>query len=132
MTDSAISQVLAHQPASWINPYRVSADAVNPLCDLIVSEEQIRDAENRLRRFAPLIEALFPETTPSHGIIESPLREIPAMQKELDDKIIGLGKLGAKIVGREYWGTHYYQDMPIDHSPSFFRSSAGGAFSVRS
>ena len=40
----------------------------------------------------------------------------PAMQKELDDKIIGLGKLGAKIVGREYWGTHYYQDMPIDHS----------------
>ncbi len=40
----------------------------------------------------------------------------PAMQKELDDKIIGLGKLGAKIVGREYWGTHYYQGMPIDHS----------------
>lgn len=40
----------------------------------------------------------------------------PAMQKELDDKIIGLGKLGAKIVGREYWGTHYYQNMPIDHS----------------
>ena len=40
----------------------------------------------------------------------------PAMQKELDEKIIGLGKLGAKIVGREYWGTHYYQGMPIDHS----------------
>ena len=40
----------------------------------------------------------------------------PEMQKELDDKIIGLGKLGAKIVGREYWGTHYYQGMPIDHS----------------
>ena len=40
----------------------------------------------------------------------------PEKQKELDDKIIGLSKIGAKIVGREYWGTHYYQGMPIDHS----------------
>ncbi|MBO4648516.1 MAG: DUF4838 domain-containing protein [Lentisphaeria bacterium] len=40
----------------------------------------------------------------------------PEKQKELDDKIIGLGKTGAKIVGREYWGTHYYQNMPIQHS----------------
>lgn len=35
--------------------------------------EQIKDAEARLVRFAPLIEKAFPETAPRHGIIESRL-----------------------------------------------------------
>ncbi len=83
MSDSAFSQVLAHQSTGWVNPYKLPVHAVKPLCDLIVPEEKIRDAENRLRRFAPFIETVFPETVPSHGIIESNLREIPAMQTEL-------------------------------------------------
>lgn len=36
--------------------------------------EQIKDAEARLVRFAPLIEKAFPETAPRHGIIESELK----------------------------------------------------------
>lgn len=83
MSDSAFSKVLAHQPAGWVNPHKLPAASAKKLCDPIVPEEKIRDAEERLRRFAPLIEKIFPETAPSHGIIESALREIPAMRTEL-------------------------------------------------
>lgn len=45
--------------------------------------EQIKDAEARLVRFAPLIEKAFPETAPRHGIIESRLEAVPNYQKQL-------------------------------------------------
>ena len=45
--------------------------------------EQIKDAEARLVRFAPLIEKAFPETAPRHGIIESELKAVPNFQKQL-------------------------------------------------
>ena len=45
--------------------------------------EQIKDAEVRLVRFAPLIEKAFPETAPRHGIIESRLEAVPNYQKQL-------------------------------------------------
>lgn len=44
----------------------------------------IDDAEYRLIKFAPLIEKLFPETKSSNGIIESPLKEIRNMQRQLE------------------------------------------------
>ena len=34
----------------------------------------------------------------------------------LDDKLMGLGRLGAQIIGREYWGTHYTMRYPLSHS----------------
>lgn len=43
--------------------------------------DDIRDAENRLLRFAPLIEKLFPETKMNDGIIESPVEKIGKMQR---------------------------------------------------
>ena len=42
------------------------------------------DAEARLARFAPFIKKCFPETEVTDGLIESPLREIPDMQSELE------------------------------------------------
>lgn len=45
--------------------------------------EQIKDAEVRLVRFAPLIEKAFPETAPRHGIIESELKAVQNFQKQL-------------------------------------------------
>ncbi len=44
----------------------------------------ILDAEARLARFAPYIMKAFPETEATGGIIESPLREIPAMKRTLE------------------------------------------------
>lgn len=46
--------------------------------------DDIDDAEKRLARFAPYIERVFPETEKTKGIIESPLKEIPEMKKELE------------------------------------------------
>lgn len=48
---------------------------------LPLSRDDIRDAAARLERFAPVIAALFPAT--DSGIIESPLRPIPAMAEAL-------------------------------------------------
>ncbi len=46
--------------------------------------EDIIDAENRLKRFAPYLAKVFPETSASKGIIESPLKEIPNMKDSIE------------------------------------------------
>ena len=52
--------------------------------DLPFNMEDICEAQERLKRFAPYIAKAFPETEPSGGIIESELNEIPGMKKELE------------------------------------------------
>lgn len=49
-----------------------------------VNPEQIKDASQRLLRFAPYLKAVFPELEKTNGIIESELRGIPAMQAWLN------------------------------------------------
>ena len=70
---------------------------VNPRCGepgpLPYADAEILDAEARLRRFAPLIKLLFPETAPENGLIESPLSEIPAMRQTLQ-------AMGVNVPGR--------------------------------
>ena len=43
------------------------------------------EAEERLKRFAPYIEAEFPETSESKGIIESPLRKIDNLKTYMEN-----------------------------------------------
>lgn len=50
-----------------------------------ITEKDIQEAEDRLQRFAPYIKKVFKDTEKSGGIIESPLVEIPNMQKALSD-----------------------------------------------
>lgn len=57
------------------------------LNSLDIGLENIKDAENRMHRFAPLISMLFPET--GDGIIESPFRQINKMQETLFPNIEG-------------------------------------------
>ena len=52
--------------------------------DLPFNMEDICEAQERLKRFAPYIAKAFPETEPSGGIIESELNEISGMKKELE------------------------------------------------
>lgn len=56
--------------------------------DLPFNMEDICEAQERLKRFAPYIAKAFPETEPSGGIIESELNEISGMKKELE-KVCG-------------------------------------------
>jgi D-serine dehydratase len=79
----AIQEVIDQKETLWVNPRRLPFDVVDGLTQLVVSDDDICDAEARLARFAPYIRQCFPETEETGGLIESPLAEIPAMQKAL-------------------------------------------------
>lgn len=66
----------------WINP-----KGMENTFDEDITQKDIDEAEERLQRFAPYIKKVFPETEKSGGIIESPLKEIPNMQKVLSDML---------------------------------------------
>ena len=78
----------------WINPYYLPFAATDALCQLVVSDGDIADAQTRLSRFAPFLRRCFPETEETGGLIESPLRAIPAMQKQLEQTF------GCRIPGK--------------------------------
>ena len=80
--------------AVWENPGTRPFEEVRGTLPL--KRADVDDAEARLLRFAPFIEACFPETAESRGIIESPLREIPEMRLFLNENF------GAGIAGRLY------------------------------
>ena len=77
--DPVLPQVAAAQKVVWINrgrmPFGVAAKQIP------FGKAEVADAAARLKRFAPLLRALFPET--GDGVIESPLTAIPAMGKRL-------------------------------------------------
>jgi D-serine dehydratase len=67
----------------WVNPkleYSQQSIERSPL-----TSEDIKDAEERLHRFAPYIAKVFPETKSADGIIESPLIRISSMQQKLTE-----------------------------------------------
>jgi len=66
----------------WLNPKLTPYEKAASIIKADLSA--IDDAENRLAKFAPLIEILFPETKSSGGIIESPLKEISRMKHQLE------------------------------------------------
>lgn len=75
------------EPVLWHNPNKISSNIA--LEKINIPFEAIEDAEKRLKRFAPLIRKLFPETI--DGIIESDLVEInnmkTLMEKEYNTEI---------------------------------------------
>ena len=66
----------------WINPDKEPFEKAIAECPLSIAD--VKDASDRLSRFAPYIKAVFPETAASNGIIESDVLPIPAMQKVLE------------------------------------------------
>ena len=67
---------------AWRNPAMRPVDSVTSQLTL----EDILDASARLERFGAYIRKAFPETEPTAGIIESPLRQISAMQKAMETR----------------------------------------------
>ncbi|MEA4966176.1 MAG: D-serine ammonia-lyase [Oscillospiraceae bacterium] len=85
MQNPAVEALRRGEETFWLNPKLTpfaEADFGYPL-----TAAQIADAEARLRRFAPFLAARFPET--ADGLIESALRETPAMQAALGCGIPG-------------------------------------------
>lgn len=83
-SDPAIRRVAAGEPTVWINPDYLPVEVTDGLCQLVVPDSAIDDAEARLARFAPFIRRCFPETEATGGLIESPLEDIPQMQQALE------------------------------------------------
>lgn len=87
-----VKQMQRREEVFWVNPRKTSFMESMEDCELNAGD--VEDAQQRLLRFAPLIEKYFPETKPLYGLIESPLEEINAMKDCLNDKY------GAALDGR--------------------------------
>lgn len=87
----SVKDIVLYKEIFWENPHvlRGDAHAKAPACEgADVSEiVDIDEAEARLARFAPFIKRVFPEV--EDGIIESPLKEIHAMQKTIGMDVPG-------------------------------------------
>lgn len=92
-----VERIAAAQETVWINPGLEPFERA--AATLTVHRADIADASERLRRFAPLLRQLFPET--EDGIIESALTEIPRMKTLLTDKYGGDLKGGRLFLKRD-------------------------------
>ncbi len=88
-----VKTLAAAREGAWLNPNLT--DAGKALAKLDIREADVEDARARLSRFAPFLEARFPETRDAGGVIESPLREIPEMKAAVGADI--QGRLFAKL-----------------------------------
>ncbi len=86
-----VKAAAAGQETFWLNDRKLPFSEQK---ERAVEPELIEDAAERLKRFAPYLAEVFPELEATGGIIESPLREIKAMQRELNQE------LNADIKGR--------------------------------
>ncbi|MEC1721491.1 D-serine ammonia-lyase [Schinkia azotoformans] len=76
------NQLISMDELFWTNPNQekfYTAIEKSPL-----TYEDVKQAEERLVRFAPYIAKVFPETAKMNGIIESPLVKIPSMKQSLE------------------------------------------------
>ena len=76
-----IGQIMEREEVLWLNPLVESTATGLPKTGVTVADVQA--AANRLKRFAPYIAHVFPETQRVGGIIESPLTAIPNMKEAL-------------------------------------------------
>lgn len=73
-----LRDVVNFKPTVWVNPNK--EDNKNAWGNIKFTENDIYEADERLRRFAPLLMRYFEDTKESNGIIESPLRKIAYME----------------------------------------------------
>lgn len=94
LKDDIVRKMSEYEEVFWINDDRQdTAEGVG------FGQDDITDAEERLKRFAPYIAEKFPETKPQGGLIESPLREIPRMKEILGRSVSIDGRLFLKCDG---------------------------------
>ncbi|WP_353949347.1 D-serine ammonia-lyase [Sporolactobacillus sp. Y61] len=83
-----LQPVIDKKEILWLNPrYGGTGKGV-------VTASDVTEAEARLRRFAPYLKTVFPETRAAHGLIESPFYPVPKMRDWLE------ASSGIRIPGR--------------------------------
>lgn len=79
-----LNRIISTEEVFWTNyKYGKFEEAIKSIS---LSEEDVKDAEARLERFAPYIAKVFPETQKNNGIIESPIVKIPNMQRKIEER----------------------------------------------
>lgn len=87
--ESIIRDLQNKQEVLWLNP-NISEFSK----DAIFSLKHIQNADNRLKRFAPYLQLVFPEMKKLHGIIESPIKEITNIKSFMEKRNISVhGKI---------------------------------------
>ncbi|USD42990.1 D-serine ammonia-lyase [Vibrio sp. SCSIO 43135] len=79
-----LNQLIALEETAWFNPSITSLEQGLPYVGLDAND--VKDASDRLKRFAPYLEQVFPETAKTNGIIESEVVEISAMKRLLEQE----------------------------------------------
>lgn len=77
-----LNKLISTKEVFWVNPNIENFQTGMNKSPL--TQEDVKDAEERLKRFAPYIAKAFPETKEMNGIIESPLVRIPSMKQSLE------------------------------------------------
>ncbi|SHG46727.1 D-serine ammonia-lyase [Salegentibacter echinorum] len=80
-TSPILKDVIRAKPVAWLNP---ELQSMRNIPEFSIDKEDMKEAEQLWKRFAPFFVKAFPELNESHGILESPLREIPNMQSLLN------------------------------------------------
>ena len=68
-----------YQETFWFNPHRYPLNEA--LAKVGLTEQDVKEAEARLARFAPYLAKVFPETQAQYGKIESALVKLPTCNK---------------------------------------------------
>lgn len=76
-----LQKVIEKQEVLWRNP--LNGDSATGIAQSGITAADVKDASDRLKRFAPYIVKAFPETVDGKGIIESPITAIPKMKEAL-------------------------------------------------
>ncbi|RXJ49417.1 D-serine ammonia-lyase [Gelidibacter gilvus] len=76
-----LKDIMKTNQVSWLNPELTS---VKNAPKFSIDLEDMKKAAHLWTRFAPFFVKAFPETKDNHGILESPLREIPKMKSLLN------------------------------------------------
>ncbi|EDL67850.1 D-serine ammonia-lyase [Vibrio campbellii] len=87
-----VKRLIDLEEVVWFNPNITTLEVGLPYVGL--GAANIKDASERLKRFAPYLMKAFPETAASNGIIESNIVEIDKMKSCLE------AQYGTQILGR--------------------------------
>ncbi|HFI0464017.1 TPA: D-serine ammonia-lyase [Streptococcus suis] len=78
-----LKDIMDYQPVFWVNEHKPDFNSAAENCKYTIQD--VEDAADRLKRFAPFIAKVFPETQINGGLIESDLTEISAMKTHLEE-----------------------------------------------
>lgn len=111
----AVADAAQLKETFWLNDKQIPEKEQNIT---EVNPAQIKDATDRLLRFAPYLKRVFPELQSTNGIIESELREIRAMKAFLNQSY------DARLEGRLFLKMD--SDLPVSGSVK----ARGGIYEV--